>query len=132
MRPDRGGWSWVPGSRPSGRAPEWPHDGTSAIGGEPRIDRPLLDLVKLGAGLDEFLGLLSHPALRIVADLLGDLHRAELGPTHRAEMRELGALGRQGLVVELLGRLRVERQVELVAPAELEARPRQRVVAFAP
>ena len=46
-------------------------------------------------------------------------------------MRELGAVGRQGLVVEFLGRLGVERQVELVAPAELEARPRQRVVALA-
>ena len=46
-------------------------------------------------------------------------------------MRQLGAVGRQGLVVELLGRLGVERQVELVAPAELEARPRQRVVALA-
>jgi len=36
-------------------------------------------------------------------------------------MRKFGALGGQGLVVELLGRLGVERQVELVAPAELEA-----------
>ena len=46
-------------------------------------------------------------------------------------MRELGAVGRQGLVVEFLGRLGVEREVELVAPAELEPRPRQRVVALA-
>src|SRR6266446_2783528 len=49
----------------------------------------------------------------------------------RAEMRELGTFGGQGLIVELLGRLGVERQVEMVAPAELEARPRQRVVALA-
>ena len=33
-------------------------------------------------------------------------------------MRELGAFGRQGLVVELLGRLGIERGIELVAPAE--------------
>ena len=35
-------------------------------------------------------------------------------------MGGLGALRRQRLVVILLGRLRIERQVELVAPAELE------------
>ena len=46
-------------------------------------------------------------------------------------MRELGTFGRQGLVVELLGRLGIEREIELVAPAELEPRPRQRVIAFA-
>jgi len=33
--------------------------------------------------------------------------------------------------VEFLGRLGVERQVELVAPAELEAGARQRIIAFA-
>ena len=46
-------------------------------------------------------------------------------------MRELGALGRERLVVELLGRVGIERQVELVAPAELEAGARERVVAVA-
>jgi hypothetical protein len=39
-------------------------------------------------------------------------------------MRGLGALRRQRLVVILLGRLRIERQVELVAPAELKPRLR--------
>ena len=37
-------------------------------------------------------------------------------------MRGLCTLCRQGLVVVLLGGIGVERQVELVAPAELEAR----------
>ena len=43
-------------------------------------------------------------------------------------MRELGAFGRKRLVVILLGRVRVEAEVELVAPAEFEPRPRQRIV----
>ena len=43
-------------------------------------------------------------------------------------MGDLGALGRERLVVELAGGHRVQRQVELVAPAELEARLGDRVV----
>ena len=54
--------------------------------------------------------------------LLADLHRAEFGAAHAAEMGGLGALGGEGLVVVLLRRVGVERQVELVAPAEFEAR----------
>jgi hypothetical protein len=56
-----------------------------------------------------------------LAHLLRNLHRAELRPEHRAEMRRLRALRRQGLVVIFLGRVGVERQVELVAPADVEA-----------
>ena len=44
-------------------------------------------------------------------------------------MRHLGAVLRQGLVVEFLGGVGVEAEVELVRPAELEARLGQRVVA---
>src|SRR3546814_12361034 len=58
---------------------------------------------------------------RKLAYLLADLHRAEFGAAHAAEMGGLGAFGRQRLVVVLLGRVGVERQVELVAPAEFEA-----------
>ena len=43
-------------------------------------------------------------------------------------MRHLGAFRRQGLVVEVLRRFRVHRQSELVAPAEVEPRPADRVV----
>ena len=60
--------------------------------------------------------------LRELADFLADLHRAEFRPAHAAEMRRLGAFGRERLVVVLLGGVGVERQVELVAPAEFEAR----------
>lgn len=60
--------------------------------------------------------------LRELADFLADLHRAEFGAAHAAEMRRLGTLGGERLVVVLLRRVGVERQVELVAPAEFEAR----------
>ena len=43
-------------------------------------------------------------------------------------MRQLGALGRQRLVVVGDRRVGVERQVELVAPAEVEAGARQGVI----
>src|SRR5438270_5745799 len=70
--------------------------------------------VDLGTLIEKGLGLLLHAGPRVVAYLLGDLHRAEFGTAHRAALRELGAFGGQGLVVELLGRLGIERQVELV------------------
>src|ERR1043165_1071326 len=74
--------------------------------------------IKLAAFLRELLRLLVHG----LAHLLRDLHRAEVRPAHGAEMRRLGPLGRQRGVVKLLRRLRIERQVELILPAELEAR----------
>lgn len=46
-------------------------------------------------------------------------------------MRHLGAVLGQGLVVVLLRRLRVQAQVELVLPAEVEARLGKRIVARA-
>src|SRR5690606_1580942 len=61
-------------------------------------------LVQLRTALTEFGGLGLHPLLQrqvhrldtlgggVVADLLGDLHRAELGATHGAEVRDLGRL----------------------------------------
>src|SRR5216117_1344937 len=99
--------------------------------------------IDFSSALAELLGLLAQPlreghGLRghallggVLPHLLGDLHRAELRPAHRAEVGDLRALGGQRLVVELARRLRVEREVELVLPAELEARLRQRVVPLA-
>src|SRR5438128_1851213 len=96
--------------------------------------------VDLAAALPELLRLLLEPlherrgllgdAVRggVVAHVLRDLHRAEVRPAHRAEVGELRPLGGQGLVVELARGLGIERQVELVLPAELEARLRERVV----
>jgi hypothetical protein len=64
-----------------------------------------------------------------LAHFLGDLHRAEARPAHRAEVGDLGAVLRQRRVVVLARGLRIERKVELVLPAELEARLAERVVA---
>src|SRR5437899_13001335 len=95
--------------------------------------------VELAAAPLELLRFLPEPLRhggRLVADpvgpgvlphVLGDLHRAEVRAAHGAEVGELGALGGERLVVEAPGRLRVEREVELVLPADLEAGPRERV-----
>ena len=47
-----------------------------------------------------------------------DLHRAELGAAHRAELRVLEGLVRESLVVHRLGGLRVEGERELLLPVE--------------
>src|SRR5690348_4343287 len=64
------------------------------------------------AGLHSFL---HGYALRRgkVANLLRDLHAAELRPAHRAEVRDLGAVGRQRLIMKRARRDGIERQVEL-------------------
>src|SRR5271165_934315 len=59
--------------------------------------------------------------LGVPADVVGDLHRAELRAAHRAEVRRLRALLGEGCVVVLAGPLGIEREAELVLPAELEA-----------
>src|SRR5438093_2142108 len=81
--------------------------------------------VQLATGILELVGFRGE----LLADLLGNLHRAELRTAHRAEVRELGAVGGQGLVVELLRGVGIEREVKLITPAELEPRLGQRVVA---
>mmetsp|Transcript_10926 Transcript_10926/g.27584 ORF Transcript_10926/g.27584 Transcript_10926/m.27584 type:complete len:604 (-) Transcript_10926:142-1953(-) len=65
---------------------------------------------------------------RILPDLLRDLHAAEFGAAHAAEVGDLGRLLGQRLVVEGPRRHRVQRQVELVVPPEVEARMGQLVV----
>src|SRR5580700_6668861 len=68
---------------------------------------------------------------RLGAHLVRDAHGAELRAAHRAEVRHLVALLGQRGVVEGAGGIRIERQVELVLPAEIEACARQRVIARA-
>jgi len=96
--------------------------------------------VDLASGLTEFNGFLLHALLKslrfrqllaggVVADFLGDLHRAEVGTTHTTKVSEFRSLLRQRFVVEFLRLLRIEAEVELIAPAELEARLAKRVVA---
>src|SRR6266849_4591641 len=81
-------------------------------------------LVELGALLHELHRFLLHALLDVVAHVLRDLHGAEVRAAHRAEVRHLGAILRQRLVVEFLGGVGIETEVELVGPAKLEARLR--------
>ena len=104
-----------------------------SVGAVPRAPRKHpVDLASAGAKL---LGFRRHAVPSFIggglADFLRDLDRAEFRLAHGAEVRELGALGRERLVVEALCRLRVKQKVELVAPAELEAGTRQRIVPLA-
>lgn len=57
----------------------------------------------------------------VVTHVLSDLHGAELGPAHGAEVSHLAGLLRQGLVVVGTGGVGIQRQIELILPAELEA-----------
>src|SRR5690606_10163195 len=84
--------------------------------------------VDLPARLPEPGGLLRHPGLRRVPDVLRSPHRTKAWSTHRAEVRHLRALCRQRLVVVLPRGHRIERESELVHPPELEARLRQRII----
>src|SRR5438094_7614706 len=56
-----------------------------------------------------------------LADVLRDAHRAELRAAHRAELGRFEDFLRQGFVVHGAGSVRVERQLELAVPVELEA-----------
>mmetsp|Transcript_18152 Transcript_18152/g.37477 ORF Transcript_18152/g.37477 Transcript_18152/m.37477 type:complete len:206 (+) Transcript_18152:147-764(+) len=86
-------------------------------------------------GLGHFIHALSERVLvlqsmlgRILPDLLRDLHAAEFGAAHAAEVGDLGRLLGQRLVMEGPRRHRVQRKVELVVPPEVEARMGQLVV----
>src|ERR1700683_2153326 len=87
--------------------------------------------IESGPALKEFARLLRHTSHRLgfLAKILRDLHRTEFRPAHRAKMRHLMTVLRQGLVVELARGIGIERQVELVLPAAVEARARHRVIA---
>src|SRR5947208_12411721 len=107
----------------------------------PREKRLKLGLrVTLRAVLHELLRLRFHATLerflvgdallrRIFPYVLRYLHAAKVRTAHTAEMRSLCAFGRQGLVVEFACSFGIEREVELVFPAKLEARFANRVIA---
>src|SRR5438093_10211477 len=70
--------------------------------------------------------------LRVVLlDLAVDVHGAELRPAHRAELGGLEVLVGEGLVVHAPGRLRVERETELLVAVERIAGAGEGVVAVA-
>src|SRR5947208_1809295 len=66
---------------------------------------------------------------RIIPHILCDLHRAEFWAAHRAEVGDLVGFLRQGFVVEAFCGVRIEAEVELVGPAEVEAGAAERIVA---
>ena len=97
--------------------------------------------VNLRALIHKLLRLRLHPAFErvllahalfggVFADVLGDFHRAEMRAAHGTKMGALGAFLRQGFIVKFARRHGIEAQVELVFPAEFEARLAQRVVAI--
>ena len=79
------------------------------------------DLLDHAAALDELFALLRHALLGIFAHLFGDLHRAEAGAAHGAEVGGLGRLGRQGFIVVVPGSLGIQGEIELVLPAKFKA-----------
>ena len=88
----------------------------------------------LRSGLGQFLGFHVVAGVAVFfgvfADVLRDLHGAEGGAAHRAEVSRLCAFGGEGFVVEVDRSCGVESEGELVAPAEFEAGLGYGVVAF--
>ena len=85
--------------------------------GQQGDNRGLLRSVKFRSLLEKLPGLLlQSPRERgflvqpllggVFPDVLGDFHRAEMRAAHAAEVGDLGAFLRQGLIVELAGRFR--------------------------
>ena len=68
-------------------------------------------------------------AVRIIAHVLGNFHGAEFRAAHRAEMGDFMRVFRQGLVVEILGRFRVEGKVKLIFPAKVKPCAGERIIA---
>ena len=68
-------------------------------------------------------GLFIH-ALRggVVAHFLRDFHGAKMGAAHGAEMRDLGGIFGQRFILKIARLVGVEAEIELVFPAEFEAR----------
>src|SRR5690606_27522030 len=83
----------------------------------------------LAAGLPELLRHLLHALIirqvvlgpRGLADVLADLHRAELRAAHRAEVGGLERLLRQGFVAVGRSGLAIEAEVGPAPPADREA-----------
>ena len=87
--------------------------------------------VHVRAATDELGRLLGHAALGVFADFLRDFHRTKVRATHRTEVSDLRAVGRQRFVVKRAGGIGIERQIELVFPAEFEASRGENVVPMA-
>ena len=90
--------------------------------------------LRLRGGFCEFFGfhVIASVAVffGVFSDVGSDLHGAEGGAAHGAEVGRFGAFGRECFVVEVDGTGRVETESELVAPAEFEASFRDGVIAL--
>ena len=71
-----------------------------------------------------------RPRHRMPCGCSGRWPSSRLRAAHRAEVRHLGRLGGQGIVVEGDGGVRIVGQIELVEPTELEASLGNRIVAI--
>src|SRR5439155_9719738 len=67
----------------------------------------------------------------VLLDLAVEVHRTELRSAHRAELRALEVVVREGLIVQRAGRLGIQGEGELAVPVEGITRPRQLVVPVA-
>jgi hypothetical protein len=90
--------------------------------------------IKLAALFQKLGALFRHPFFALghrqnfLAQILRDLHRAELRPAHRAKMRGFMRLFRQRFVMEEPRRIGIETEIELILPAEIEPRAGHSVV----
>src|SRR5215510_14760275 len=66
----------------------------------------------------------------VVPHILCNFHGTEVRATHAAEVGNLGGIVGQRFVVEVFRCVGIEREIELILPAELEARLRQSVVSY--
>src|SRR5207244_8557567 len=67
------------------------------------------------------LGLRKFLLRRKLSDVLSYSHGTEMRTAHAAKVCGLGAFLRQGFVVELARGFGIEREIELIFPAEFEA-----------
>src|SRR5205809_3884231 len=95
--------------------------------------RVLHMLVDFSTSSHELFGFFFHSNLQrrlfvdlflrgVFADVLRDLHGAEMWAAHGTEMRELGAFLWQGFIVIVPRNFGIERKIELIFPAEFKPR----------
>ena len=68
------------------------------------------------------VGIIKAVFLGIVANILGNSHTAKFRPAHWTKVCRFGAFRRKGFIMVFKRSFRIERQIELVPPAEFKAR----------
>src|SRR6266487_4221469 len=96
--------------------------------------------VNLSSSFLKFFGLLLKTSLNrrgfvdslfcgVSSNVFGYPHAAEMRATHTTKMSRFRAFGGKSFVMELAGGFRIECEIELIFPSELEASFADRVVA---